>query len=330
MVAIWLVILTHVIEHSGIADYTRILRPLLYSIDRVGVPIFLMCMGALSVSYKGEIPFEKIFKRFLQLSVILVSFSILTNAIYLLIDGKPLYNAIALSIRWSNVVLHGSAGYAIHLWYLIMFLPLYLLTPFLIKMISLCSEKEAKIFLALCFVFGPISSVIFSITGKNLLSEMSSHFTGTYVFYVLAGHLIFHNNLLNKEPKQAKRTGIILFLAGITSTVTLLALWPSLSDPLLWYSTSPTIAISSIGAFLFIVSAFKNKEVRTAEYFSSNSFGAYLSHFALILIASYLIKAFAPETSSSIKALLLLLAASISFPLTWALRKNRVANYFVS
>lgn len=329
-IAILLVILTHTIESSLVFAGSPVLTSLAYSIDRVGVPIFLMCMGALSLNTEKEINFTKLIKRAFQILATLVITSIITNAIYLFVHGTAIYEAIYLSFRWSNVIMYGSPGYAIHLWYLIMFTPLYLITPYIAKMMSRCSMRESLAFLLLCFIFGSGSSLIFSFSGKNILSEMSSTFAGTYVMYVIAGHLIYNRGFLNKNNTTAPYIGGLLFLLGIIASTTSQAINPDTSVVLTWYSTSPTIAISSIGAFLFIASHFKNKESKIATSISNNSFGAYLLHFGIIIISAYLIDLYAKNTHPQIKFILLFSAALLSFPLTWILKKNRVSSYFVS
>lgn len=117
-IAILLVILTHAHEFAGVKNPT--ILSLLYSIDRIGVPLFLITSGILTIKRAATEGLNYIkLGVLIQLMALLIIFSVFTNGLYNnLILKIPFADSFVRAIEFNNIVMYGENHNAIHLWYL--------------------------------------------------------------------------------------------------------------------------------------------------------------------------------------------------------------------
>lgn len=125
------------------------------SISRWGVPILVMISGSLFLS--RDISLERLYKKnILKLVIVFIIWSLCYSSIFNIIVSYSLKNFISAFIKGHY-----------HLWFLYMIIGLYMITPFLRKIIE--DERMTRYFLLLAFVFSVIIPEITSVI--NVFSE---------------------------------------------------------------------------------------------------------------------------------------------------------------
>ncbi len=192
---------------------SKVAMTIMFVVCKVAVPIFIMTTGALILGKKTD--YKEIFtKRIFRIAVPLI----VVSAIYCFIfsDGLNISN---IGNFVFSLFMQYDVNYSPYwLWYLYTLIALYIMTPFLQKMLRNFKTKDYKMFF-LFFVIGlgilnfvvSIFNIFFDIStnfNSGLLNVLFSNIVGLYVF----GFYIFNH----KITLQVKNTSwIILSLSLI-------------------------------------------------------------------------------------------------------------------
>lgn len=250
------------------------------SISRWAVPIFIMISGALHLSKKRDL--NSFFKKNV-LKIVIILFS--WNLIYGIIK---LINGSSLSDFFYNFI----AGHY-HLWFLYMLLALYLLTPFIKKIIN--DPTHLKLFLLVSFIFGialpELVDILITIPSRiNIIGSSLNHALDSAGFGKIIGYSFYYvlgYYLHNKELKT--KTIIKFYITGIIGLLfTFFATWffsTAIDSPTVIFLKDLTFndVLMSVGLFTFAKQhTSKNKISNLLIRMSKYSLGIYVMH-ALIL-----------------------------------------------
>lgn len=283
-VAICLVVFTHAHERAGIQSQT--LKSLFYSIDRLGVPLFLMISGALilpKIVNADCFSFYK--KRIPQFIVLLIVWSVVTNAVKFYIDGGGLFDSIHIAVISKNGIYPSSYSAATQIWFLYIIIQLYLIAPFLAKLLYNSTNKEICVFLCICIIFNQFKGTVTFLGGDwEALKRMGDDFTGPYIIYFILGYLIVERGVWCGNSKRNLFFNVLLTVLPIIIVVRIDFLSGKINGILHWYSDSLFLILSSTGLFLLLRQMFMKSSSDVLSFISKCSFGIFLTHYAFIYI----------------------------------------------
>ena len=180
-----------------------------------------------------------------------------------------------------------------HMWFLFMIVGLYMIVPFVKKIVE--SLALTKYFLALALVFTfiiPQARDIASVFHKDLtvvnsvISKMNLSFIGGYTCYFILGHYLHTIEF----SKKARCIIYALSALGFASTVlgcSFISIYDNAPNGVMYGNFTLNVMLESLGVFVFfknLIDALKISERMQSiiAKLSKYSFGAYLVH-ALII-----------------------------------------------
>ncbi len=254
------------------------------SISRIGVPLFLMISGSLFLDECKEIKLKNILtKNVKNLAIITLfwatAYSLVYNFIFSFITNKKV-NIKALI----SGILNGHY----HMWYLYVIIGLYIITPFLKKIV--CKDnKKMVIFFIIASIVIEFSIPAIKMTGElglnvSFITEWINNFRvdffGGYITYFLVGWYIVHIGIRRKLIKY-----IIYFLGVLSLALTILYVnitgdynnaYENIGLLVFMYSTSVFLAINNIKLNL------TEKTVKRLTRISKLIFGVYIIHIIIL------------------------------------------------
>lgn len=266
----WFIVPTNIIYNG--------LHLFLFSICKIAVPLFIMVTGALLL--KKETTYKEVFKKRILRTVI---------ALLLVMIIKAIFDKISIFHLLKNIFMHPetSTNYPFWIWYIYLLIGLYLMIPFIQKMIKNFDNKDFLIFIGIVVIGTGLINQLNPIMSMITKSELAfnKNFIGN-IFPISIGYLItgYYLDNLKIDSKIFKISIIALFISIIAGT---LLLWQGMKlgygyDQLLEY-TYLLVAISAISTFISIKYLFSKpikKEIftKTIILFSNSVFGVYLFH----------------------------------------------------
>ncbi|MBR0519645.1 acyltransferase family protein [bacterium] len=258
------------------------------SIVKWAVPIFVMISGALflKANYSvGELYKNKILRIFISLC-----FWSVVYCIYIVYVNK---NFDLKFILLSLITLKGK----IHLWFLYMIMGLYILVPFLKKIVE--DKFLIKYFLILAVLFNFIIPKLISIISSfqkdsDILfnsfvlscNNFNLYFVLGYTSYFILGHFLDTEIFDEKKIKYIYLLGICGFILTIFLSNAYIH-YLGKFDELFYDYLTFNIFLETICVFVFIRKncenfKFSDKQKNIIIKFSTYSFGAYLVHYLII------------------------------------------------
>ena len=255
---------------------------------RWGVAVFVMISGALFLGKEQSL--RKIYKKnVLRMFIAYVFWSSFYAAVgYFLFHATDSVKGMLLTIIKGHY----------HLWFILMIAGLYMVSPFLNRIVS--DRKTAVYFVVLAFVFAFLLPQCIKILGlkysggANLIGKFISNMkvkmvVGYSGFYVL-GYLLNTCEIKKKWRIAAYIFGLlaILFTIGATSFVSLRQHSPTSS---FYDDTTVNTLLAAVAIFLFAKTHF-NKPVSSPKkqallvFVSKCTFGVYLIHPFLLKAAN--------------------------------------------
>lgn len=216
--AILCVVLCHSVEYAYIdTDYnylsiiSQIFRIIVFTIGRLGVPIFLFLSGALILN--KEINTNEDVIKFYKKNLLSLLISIeIWNFIYN-IFLNIVYKKFPIDILIKDILFFLKVD-MINMWYMPMILGIYIALPFLAKILKIFNIKVIKIPILITLTFSillPSLNIILNILGiDNYNSILYLNFLGgCYGLYVILGYYL-NNGILKKYNNFILSLGVLL------------------------------------------------------------------------------------------------------------------------
>ena len=252
-----------------------IFQNVIFTIGRLGVPLFLMITGALMLGREYSI------KKFYLHSFLPI---LATTEIWIVIN-YIFVNYDCFSKRdLLKEILFLKAPEMNHMWYMPMILGFYLIIPFLSKAIKGCSIKSILfplivsgiVFWCIPF-FNAFAGEVFVNLSDVAMSIDVSFLGGGYAAYIIIGYYIAKEGLLEK----IKSWGLIIVGCVAFAANSIFAYYflnnQLFHTDLFGYYQSPFILILGIVVFEFI-RRYLDRESRMVKIIARYSFGIYLLH----------------------------------------------------
>lgn len=254
---------------------------LLNPITRMGVPIFFMISGYLALSSRQTNQIRLFYKK--RIGTILLPF-FFWNILYFLLNGLLYHNSINPLLFFTQLFQTGSKY---HLWFLYQIIGLYLLAPFLKRIIDHCSSRE-QFLLLFIFLLQPTIFHFFNTVQATIsiapFKALVEGYTGFFLYGFLLGTTRF-----------SARMKHLIYLGGVLGLlISILGNYWMSSPELLnlrWNEGySITHYLTSGAFFLFIKELLQKQNFKKwksglllcANRISKLTFGMYLSHVMIL------------------------------------------------
>lgn len=238
------------------------------SFTRIGVPLFFMITGVLSLSKSNKIDYIECLKK--KLPKLVISYLVFS---YIYIFYDIIKNGASISFFDSiQIITSKQASY--HLWYMPTIITIYILIPFINKLINKLTQKELIRLIIVIYLLGNVLSAVNVVTarlGRPLLGNFMLSNLAIYINYLLIGYYIEKNSI--KITKKLIITSIICIILIPICSIFISNI--EIKDFFL-NSTSPFVVFPTILVYLFIKE--KNKEIKISKYLSNKIVYIYLSH----------------------------------------------------
>ena len=288
--AIILVVLGHIIRYFSKTVFTWQISSGIFSLTRIGVPLFFTVSGALLLTRKHDIG-QFLKKRFKRV-VLPFAFWIIVYLIFGVVIFK-----YQLSIDYFFQVTFGSSDFSSLFWFIWSLIGVYLLIPVLSSFIREYGDFGFKYMIAITIIL----SLLYTI-GFFDIEHVKYDFKIIFNFFPVLGYFIMgayvHNHKFKYSNNKMFLIGVALFIVGIVGHFTKIyykGLGGVYLVPIDFFDIC--VIMETIGLFIAFkyasVEMISNKIKPLNEQlfgkiivtFSSCSFGIYFSHF---LIMQYL------------------------------------------
>ncbi len=287
-----------IIIHIGICGQTESWAPNSYNalvssfygiISRWAVPCFVLLSGAMFLNQNREIPIKKLYGKYiLRLGISYVFWSVV----------YALYNMIYATDGSIGEMLHyflnNCFSGELHMWYVLMTIGLYIITPVLKVVVDKAQNSIIKYWLAIMFIFAcaipfisdlniPYLSGVIAYLNKY----MELYFVMGYVIYFVIGHYLINKTISEKRKKLIYALGLISVFYCIIVLI-VLRIFTNITLGALSYSY-PQILFIGMAAVLFFKEKvskihFSQKTKQWIVKGSGLSYGIFLIHVLVIKV----------------------------------------------
>lgn len=296
------------------------------SITRFCVPAFFMISGALFLDPARPVTIRGIMRRSLpRIAVAYVVWSAFYAGFTVLLTGYQ--GGWALLSAW--VVGH------YHLWFLLVLMGLYLVTPLLRRICE--SEVLARYFVVLALIFAivlPVLTIVprFGPMLEVVLDTAQLHLVLGYAVYFVLGHLLHTGLLARVSTGWFIGAGVVALVLTIAVT-SWLSVTAGVADSRYYEYLTPNVLVMAVVVFVLMKRWGERRQLgscasRVVALVGTASFGVYLIHpfFLELLSAAGITTDVLPALVSV--ALLTIAIFLPSFALAWVLgRIPRVGRY---
>ncbi len=288
---------------------------------RAGVPLFLMISGTLLLNDTRSLDVGAFYKKRLpKILIPLVFWNIAYYLFYILLDGTADAGILDFFEKFIN------SGTSYHLWYLYTALAVYLLTPFIKRIVDSCSLGQLVIFeLLVCFcsTLRPLVNTTFGIY-VYLFEPLANGYIG----YFILGYILSRAEISRRRTALAV-SGTVSASVGIILNIVINQAASSSDKINLAANGGYHITSFLIAGGLFILARviFENSAPnKPVSALSNLTFGVYLVHVMISeTLTRYLTLSTAPWALSSI---IFAATAVISFAAIFLLKKIKfIKNY---
>lgn len=241
------------------------------------VPCFFMVSGALLLDRRREMPYKKLFTKYIgKMLLVILIFTMLYSISDMLLNGQPGFGKALLQgiykaftdTSWS------------HMWYLYTLVGIYLMLPLYKKMIQSCAEEEIWYLLAVFFGF---VSLLPLLEMFNVSFGVKIPTATIYPFWFFLGYA-----LRGKGTERGRAVPAIFFAVGTLGLILFTILrWnlPMEGMEQLFAYSSPVVIFQAAGLYLLMGSLRLHRNGllhRTLIWIDKRSFGIYLVHLIFI------------------------------------------------
>lgn len=280
IIAMFMIVTLHYTQNSGVLEnngtYTlqNIFFIFLNTVCSVGVNCFVLISGYYLITSKFKI------QKIIHLWGLVLFYSL---GIYLLY--KIANHSVVNPMSSVETIYVFTPVLNVHYWFIVPYLALYIVFPFLNKMINTLNQKQLKVILIIFFVLmcainniTPLNQNFEAVGGHSILWFMFLYGVGAYI-----------KKYKNKDEGKDKYKYLLYFIICIILGFIFKIIFENISslNILLKYANYRVIAFNSVFAFLgavFIFMFFKNIKVKgentgkCISFISKNVFAVYLIH----------------------------------------------------
>lgn len=250
-----------------------------FALCKIGVPLFIMVSGYLYLTSEksNNFTYKTILKRIFRIIVPLILMTLLLTVKE---NGIKDFNILLFIKNFIN------KPYVVAYWYLYMLIGLYIITPFIKKMIDKFKSIDYIIFLIMFLILPAAISFITKFFNIGISSYFTQAFFPIIIAYYISGVYIAK---LEKSNKKLILSIIIFIISTILFFLTLYL--PYLKTNAISYLfdgyKSIFCVFQSLSIFYIIYHLFENKKFgkRLSTIISETSkvtFGIYLTHFTIV------------------------------------------------
>lgn len=204
ILACFLVIVNHTSTYLiQYGQYTK-LNVFFYSFSfmfcKIAVPLFIMVSGSLLLSRQDS--FQKIMKRIMKVMVPLVLLSIVAYVYKYGLDALP---GFGLTFLRDPIL--------VPFWYLYLLVGLYLMSPFVAKMVLNMNDHDHRVFILLVLIVPGTVSLLGLIFGFSISKYLMGAFVPYVIGYFVAGHYFRKTELRQNQLLMVWGTLIVSLTA---------------------------------------------------------------------------------------------------------------------
>jgi len=212
VIAIYFVILLHCVspflQKVGLfGQRAWLISDCINAITRMGVPCLFMISGYLLLSDERSLDIKSFYKK--RLPRILIPLFV-WNVLYFIYDRVITKQTIKPMEFLSQLFNNGSSY---HLWFVYTIFGIYLIIPFLKRIVDACTQRQVLILLSIILLTSSIRPLVNEFTSINFF--LFDPLIEGYVGFVLVGYLLGSNQLSRKMRGLIYIGGVIGLLIGI-------------------------------------------------------------------------------------------------------------------
>lgn len=319
VIAILCVLITHTTERVYTLNamtlaqesvYSRILSVFMFTVGRLGVPLFLFLTGFL-MSGGGDYEYERIIKfekrNVLGLVITTEIWIVIYNCFNAWFYQTPLNGKILME----NMLFFRQTDMS-HMWYMPVIIGIYLFIPLIINGLNHTDVRSMFIPLSVAFLalfVIPVVDVFLLANGKSAISSLLdlSFSGGAYGFCIILGCLIRKGVF-----DRIKTIALILIGAGSFCFTVFMQIYSDMHgvDYNVWYNAA-TLILADLSIFL-LISRMKFTSGKIAANISICAFGIYLVHNPINMI---LLRYFEPAS----RGVRLGVVVLVTFLISWGI-----------
>ena len=252
---------------------------LFYYIGRFAVPIFVMASGVLLLDEHKSITIRSIFIKYIPRII----FPLITIVYVMEMTDMFLTKQYTWKILYRPIIHVGTNSVSIPYWYIYMLIGLYMILPFVRKIVHQSSKKELEYFLLLFFSVRAVVPFLDIVTRSTVWSKV----VNSFMLNIFSGYmaLLVLGYYLNRYAKQYK-TILLLIIDFAVVFLPLLYVFAFAEDK---YNTglffadifSANMLIHSILLFLIVKNICNGLNEMCKEkivWISGMTFGIYILH----------------------------------------------------
>lgn len=299
VVAILLVLMTHAATLFPLSlENLSVFLPL-YHVGQLSNGLFFMLSGALMLPRERRRGFPFLWRRVGKFFLLLVLWSIATNACAYFAEGSGVAAAVCRAVQENSVVVGGRLGAAGQLWFLSVIAALYLGLPFVGRMTQGMGGREYVLFSLLTCVLVLLPSTFDGARSARTLLDPESEVLfgsyplfGTFLAWFLLGDGFARFDVAGRLRAHVRLAAFLLFL-GLCLSIAAASLWEvslmraagraEMYLPVHLYHQS--LFLFAEGAVCFLLLELLARHLvclrRGAAALSADVFGVFLSHMAV-------------------------------------------------
>ena len=278
-----LVILNHIIFFLNDYLFTNtsaLFYSFSYSIYKVAVPIFIMISGALLL--KKERNYKYILKKIIRIVIPLIIISYYIAVKENIINYNEIFKFLLLILK---------DPIKIPYWYLYMLISLYLVTPFLYKMIKNFKDKDYKIFFIIILLIPTILKTLSILTNFNINNYLTINFLSINIGYFIMGYYLYNlklnKNIMYKFFSLYIISTILMFLSSyvpylLNNNINLM--FDGVDNILVLLSS---LSLFYLVRYIYSKIKINDKTKIIISNISDTTFGIYLIHFIIYYMVYY-------------------------------------------
>ena len=239
------------------------------------VPCFFMVSGALLLDRRREMPYKKLFTKYIgKMLLVILIFTWIYSISDMFLNGQP---GFGLALLQGIYKAFTDTSWS-HMWYLYTLIGIYLMLPLYKKIIQGCTEKDIWYLLAVLFIFLSLFPLL-EMFGVSFGVKIPA--ATIYPFWFFLGYAL-------KGQDRGRAVPAVFFSVGTLGLILFTILrWtlPMEGMEQLFAYSSPVVILQAMGLYLLLYSIPVHKKGwlhKVLVWIDRRSFGIYLVHLIFI------------------------------------------------